>query len=380
MKKYLWIGIGIVIVVALSIMLIVTQTKKEAEEINIGAILPLTGDGGKYGDASKKGIELALDEINASGGVKGKRIKMIYEDTQGDPKFGVSAMQKLVTVDKVIVVIGGLFSSVTLAVSPIANQNKVVLLSPASSSPKITNAGDYIFRNCASDIFEGSIIGKHAFAELGFKKVAILYINNDYGVGIRDVFKREFMSRGGTVTSEESFEQGATDFRTQLTKIKGSEPEAIYMVGYKELGQLLKQAKELGITSQFLSTVMFEDPEIVKIAGGAAEGVIYSSRAYDTESKEGVTYDFVRRFKQKYNETPDIFAGLSYDAMKILALAMERGGFNSDGIKGALYGIKHYPALVGDTSFDENGDVIQPAVIKTVKGGKFVKFSVKKSR
>lgn len=371
MKKLMMI---ILILGITSIGLILGCANKE-KEINIGAILPLTGDGAKYGSASRKAIELALEEINGAGGVKGRKIKAIYEDSQGTPRIGISAMQKLITTDGVPAVIGDLFSSVTLAIAPVAEQNKVVVLSPSSSAPKITNAGDYIFRNCASDIFEGAIMGEYAFDSLGFKKVAILYINNDYGVGIRDVFKRQFTARGGIVVLEESFEQSSTDFRTQLTKIKSTDAQAIYVVGYKELGQLLRQAKEIGITSQFLSTVMFEDPDIIKTAGGAAEGVIYSARAYDPESKKGATYDFVQRFKEKYKETPDIFAALSYDAVKILALAMKQGGFTSDGIKGALYGIKHYPGLVGDTSFDENGDVIQPAVMKTVKQGKFIKFS-----
>lgn len=348
---------------------------KKEKEIKVGAILPLTGDGAKYGTASQKSIELALEEINGAGGIKGRKIRVNYEDSQGLPRIGVSAIQKLITTDKVPAVIGGLFSSVTLAIAPVAEQNKVVILSPTSSAPQITDAGDYVFRNCASDIFEGAIMGTFAFDELGFKQVAILYINNDYGVGIRDVFKKGFTAKGGIVILEETFDQGTTDFRTQLAKIKGSNAQAIYIVGYKELGQLLKQAKEIGITSQFLSTVMFEDPEIIKNAGGAAEGVIYSTRAYDPESKEGATYDFVSRFEEKYNETPDIFAALSYDAMKILALAIKQEGFASDEIRNALYGIKHYPGLVGDTSFDENGDVIQPAVIKTVKDGRFIKFS-----
>jgi len=354
-----------------------SKKQPEPKEIKIGAILPLTGDGAKYGGAAKKGIELALGELNSKGGIKGTKIKIIYEDSQGVPKDGVAALQKLITTTKVPAVIGDLFSSVTLAIAPIAEENKVVVLSPTSSAPKITYAGDYIFRNCASDIFEGSVMGEYAFDKLGFKKVGILYINNDYGLGIKDIFEKIFISKGGVITVEDIFEQSSTDFRTQLTKIKSSEPEAIYMIGYKEQSLILKQAKEIGITSQFLSTVMFEDPEIVKIAGSATEGVIYSSRAYDPESKEGVTHDFVEKYEREYNETPDIFAALSYDAMNILALAMERGGLKSDEIKNTLYSIKHYPGVVGETSFNENGDVVQPASIKTVINGKFVMYQGK---
>jgi branched-chain amino acid transport system substrate-binding protein len=368
------ITVTVVLTTIFALLFVSACSKKpqESKDIKIGAILPLTGDGAKYGGAAKKGIELALGELNNKGGIKGIKIKIIYEDSQGVPKDGVSALQKLITTSKVPAIIGDLFSSVTLAIAPIAEENKIVVLSPTSSAPKITYAGDYIFRNCASDIFEGSVMGEYAFDKLGFKKVGILYINNDYGLGIKEVFENIFRSKGGVITAEDTFEQSSTDFRTQLSKIKSSEPEAIYMIGYKEQSLILKQAKEIGINSQFLSTVMFEDPEIIKIAGSAAEGVIYSARAYDSESKEGVTYDFVKKYRQTYNEIPDIFAALSYDAMSILALAMERGGLKSDEIKTTLYSIKHYPGVVGETSFNENGDVVQPVSIKTVRNGKFI--------
>ena len=363
-----------VLIIGLVISLGMLGCAKEDEEMKIGAILPLTGDGAKYGEAAKKGIDLAVEDINLKGGIKGRKIKVVFEDSQGSPAIGVAAVKKLITVERVPVIIGDLFSSVTLAIAPIANENKVAILSPASSAPAITNAGDYIFRNCASDIFEGSIMGNFAVAKLGIKRVAVLYINNDYGVGISDVFKKTFIQKSGYVTIEEAFDQGATDFRTQLSKVNASHPQAVYIVGYRELGQLLKQAMELGIKVQFLSTVMFEDPEILKIAGYAAEGVIYSARAYDPQGKDEAIQNFVRSFKQRYGVIPDIFSGLSYDSVKILALAIEKGGFNSEGIKKALYEIKHYPAVVGDTSFDENGDVIQPALIKTVEEGKFTSY------
>ena len=174
------------------------------------------------------------------------------------------------------------------------------------------------------------------------------------------------------IIAEEAFQQGATDFRSQLTRIMSGDPQVVYIVGYKELGQLLKQSVELGIKTQFLSTVLFEDPEILKVSGRAAEGVIYSARGYDITRKDYVMQNFVNTFRTKYNRDPDIFAGYSYDAMKILALAMERGGTTPDSIKNALYAIKNFPGVTGVTTFDANGDVIQAATVKTVKNGKFV--------
>lgn len=356
--------------------LVWTGCQKKAEEkvVKIGGLMPLSGDGAKYGQSAKSGIDLAIEGINAKGGVKGHKIEVIYEDSQGLPTAGVSAFQKLITSNEIPTVIGGLFSSVTLAIAPIANREHVVVLSPTSSAPAITEAGDYIFRNCASDIFEGEIMARAAKGTLGLTRIAIIYINNDYGVGIKNVFKKEFTVLGGKLVAEEAFPQEATDFRTQITKIKQANPEAVYIIGYRELGSLLKQAKELGLNVQFLSTVMFEDPEILKIAGNAAEGAIYSARAYDPKSKSPVVEKFVENYKMKYHREPDIFAALSYDAAAILAKAMGLGNFTAEGIKKALYDIKDFSGVAGITSFDKNGDVITPAVLRIVKNGQFVGF------
>ncbi|NOR44458.1 MAG: ABC transporter substrate-binding protein, partial [Candidatus Delongbacteria bacterium] len=290
--------------ISLGVFLINSCTNKEEEVIKIGAILPLTGDAAKYGEIAKNGIELALDEINSEGGINGKNIVMVYEDTKGDPKLGVTAIQKLITINKVKAIIGDLFSSVTLAVAPIANKNKIVLLSPASSSPKITNAGDFIFRNCPSDVYEGSVMANHAYDILNYRKVALLYINNDYGLGIKNVFGKVFSEKGGAIVTEEAFDQNSNDFKSQLLKIKNKNPEAIYLVGYKKMGHILKQTKEMGIQSQFLSTVMFEDPEILEIAKNSAEGVIYSASAFNPESDESLIQDFVQSYENKYNQVP----------------------------------------------------------------------------
>lgn len=347
-------------------------TKKTPDAIQIGAVLPLTGEVAQYGQSSKSGIDLAVEELNKNGGIDNKRIEILYEDSRGNSKDAVLAFQKLISINKVPAVIGDLLSSNTLAIAPIAEKNKIILLSPTSSAPKITDAGDFIFRNCASDIFEGAIMAHFSYDSLNARSVGVIYVNNDYGVGIKDIFTQTFIQKRGNVLAEESFAQGATDFRSQLLKIKSGNPDAIYIVGYRELGHLLKQATDLGVKSQFMSTVLFEDQEILKIAGAAAEGVIYSSRAYNPESSDKVTYEFVNAFKKKFVETPDIFAALSYDAIKILALAIERGGYTSEGIRDALYQIKHFPGVVGDTTFDQNGDVIQPATLKSVRGGAFV--------
>lgn len=373
MSKKIWIALVAVIVIA--VVVFVMQKERQTQQgIKIGAILPLTGDGAKYGVAAKRAIDLVMLDVNKGGGVNGKIVTVVYEDTRGVGKDGVSAIQKLITVDKVPAVIGGLFSSVTLAVAPIAEKNHVVLLSPTSSAPKITDAGEYIFRNCASDVFEGKVMADAAAQKLKIEKVAILYINNDYGVGIASVFKKTLAVHGGQVVAEEAFSQGSTDFRTQLTKIAALKLDGIYIVGYKELGHLLKQAKEIGLKRQFMSTVMFEDPDILSTAGDAAEGVIYSARAYDQSSDEPHVKEFVTSFKQHYGEEPDIFAAYAYDAARILVQVMTEKGASADAIKQGIYAIRDFPGVTGSTSFDENGDVIQPAYLKTVENGKFTWF------
>jgi len=371
MKK-IWITIGAVVIVALAIVLTISQTKKEPEEIKIGAILPLSGEGAKYGVATKRGIDLALKEINENGGVHKRKITIIYEDDRGEPTSGVSAITKLIQIDKVPCILGPIYSSVALAVAPIAEKNKTVLLSPAASAPALTKAGDYIFRNVLSDLYEASALAKYAYTSLGLRRVSILYINNDFGLGHKESFKSEFESLGGKIISTESFEQDATDFRTQLTKLYKENPEAVFLIGYREMGRVLRQSAELGFHLRFISFSMFEDPEILKIAGNAAEGVYYSLQTFDPQSPEPVVKKFVENFRVAYHQDADIFAGLGYDAMKLLAVALEKGGLNSEKIKSTLYQIKDFPGVTGKTSFDQNGDVSKTISIQKVENGRFI--------
>ena len=345
--------------------------KKEEEEVKIGAIFALTGDAAMYGERAKRGVELALEEINKEG-IRGSKINIVYEDSQGDSQKAVSAFQKLVELDKVTFIIGPLSSSEVLSIAPIAEKKKVIILTPTSSAPQITYAGDYIFRNCMSDLFDGAALAEFAFKKLQKKKAGTIYINNDFGIGLKESFKKRFSSLTGEIIIEESFERRDTDFRTQLSRIKAKNPDVLFLIGYAEMGQILKQAKELGLKSQIVSFSSFEQPDIIKVAGNAAEGVYYTFQGFDSESEEEVVKNFTAKYKERYNEDSDIFAALSYDAVKIYAEALKRGGFNVEDLKKALYEIKHFIGVVGKTSFDENGDVIKPIGIKKVENGKFV--------
>ncbi len=371
-KKIPWlVAVGLV-AVALAVLVMTNRPRGNPQEITIGAILPLTGEGAAYGEAAKRGMDLAVQQANSEGGIDGRTIRLVYEDSQGEPKSGVAAFQKLITVDRVPAVLGDLLSSVTLSVAPIANRREVVLLSPASSSPKLTDAGKYVFRNCPSDVYEGTVMADCAFNTLGYRRVAILRINNEYGVGIGGVFSRSFTERGGTILAEESYAADATDIRTQITKIASQNPQAVYLLGHKQLGYILRQARELGFKTQFLSTVTFEDPEILKLAGDAAEGVIYSASKFSPDSEDAVIQRFANAYESKYQSEPNIFAGLSYDAVRILFIAMRDGGTESNKIRDALHRVESYPGVAGETTIDSNGDAVLTPVLKTVRAGEFV--------
>lgn len=370
-KKSLSVIVAVIVAVA-ALVLVLRKPGTGDQEIAVGAILPLTGQGAAYGEAAKRGMDLALQQVNSGGGIDGRTLRIIYEDSQGDPKAGLSAFQKLVAVDGVPAVLGDLLSSVTLSVAPVANRREVVLLSPASSSPKLTDAGAYVFRNCPSDIYEGTVMADYASETLGLERIAILRINNEYGVGIGSVFKKKFVENGGTIVAEESYAEDATDFRTQITKIAAQNPQAVYLLGYKQMGYILRQAKELGLKTQFLSTVTFEDPEILKLAGDAADGVIYSASKFSPDSADETVQRFVNAYEAAYQSEPNIFAGLSYDAVQILVIAMRDGGISGPPIREALHRVKDYPGVAGETTIDENGDAVLSPVLKTIRDGKFL--------
>ena len=371
---------GLIVVLLVSTALSLGCAKKE-KKIKIGAILPLTGGAGKYGEDAKLGIDLAVNEVNSQGGINVMKIEVIYEDNQSNPQQSVTVIRKLITVDKVPAIIGPMTSSAALAVAPIAEQNHVVLLSPAASAPALTKAGDYIFRNELSDAYGGVAQAELTWKKLNIKKVCILYINNDYGVGVKDAFLQTFTDLGGRVVAIESFEPDDKDFRTQLIRIERKSPDALFLISYKESIPILRQIKELGIKVQLLSTPVFEDKEVLEKTGILAEGVIYVYYGgFNPQSSNERIRKFAESFRKKYNRAPGYYSALAYDAMKILALAIEKGDYKSEGIKDALYNIKDFLGITGKTTFDAKGDVIKPVILKTVKNGQFVKYSNKRER
>jgi branched-chain amino acid transport system substrate-binding protein len=340
--------------------------------LRIGCITPLTGDGATYGAATQRGAGLAIDEVNSAGGIDGKRLELICEDDQMSPRIGADAIQKLISADKVPVILGAFGSSVTLAIAPIAERAKVVLFSASSTADAIKDAGDYIFRNVPPNKGQGDTAAAFVRTQLKATKATILEMNNDYGVSLGTAFKSAFEKAGGTVLSVESYNPGTTDFRAQLTKIRAQTPEVVFFPGhYQESGLILKQARELGITSTFVGGDGSYSPELIKIAGPAAEGSYYTLMAMAFGTADQKIEKFVSAYKTKYGSDPDVYSAYAYDGVLNIAEAIRTGGYTADGIKNALYQIT-FDGVTGVTKFDKFGEVDKPYGIYEVKNGDFV--------
>lgn len=371
MKKNTLIGAIVILVIAVVAGGYYLTTSTTAETITIGHIAPLTGDAAIYGEWETQGIDLAISEINDEGGINGDKLAVIHEDDQLSPTIATNALNKLITVDKVPAVIGETSSSGTLALAPIAEKNKVVLISDGAAAITVSNAGDYVFRIFPSNAIEGQKLVELA-SKLKLTDAAILYINNDFGTDLSKVVSDGFTKNGVTISNSEGYNPTATDFRTQLTKIKANNPGAIFLLGYPtDMAMILKQAKELGIKSQFLAPDTFNDPQVIKLGGDATEGVIF---VYPANGDPKRWQEFNQTIYKKYGKAANIMTAMAYDATGVLAVAM-KNGHTGEAIKNSLYQIKDYPGVTGNITFDGNGDVVSRLVgVKTVEGGKFMDY------
>lgn len=370
-NKIMKIKMKYIFIIPLLISLLFFSCSSKKGKIVIGAIMNLTGDTGVYGQWAKSGVDLAVEQINSRGGINGKLVKIEYEDDQAIPSLGISAFNKLVNINNIQAIIGPLGSSVTLAVAPLANKNKVVIISPISSNPKITNAGDYVFRIWPSDNIEGSYMAEYAKNILRYNNIAIYYMNNDYGVGLREVFKEKYNELGGKVIIDDSFNTGETNFRTTLNKIKSKNPDAIYIPGHlNEVAKIIKQIKELGIKVQLLTTSAVDGPEIIQLGKDAAEGIIFTSPTFDPESNKENVRQFQKEYQKKYEKRAEIVAAHAYDVMNIYAKILSKVDYNGQDIKEVLSKLKDYEGVTGVMSFDRNGDIEKGSFIKKIINGK----------
>ena len=375
MSKRTQILIGFaVIVVGLVVWLALRNRQPQERTIRVGVALPLTGDAAVYGKALQNGIELALSEESATE----PNISLIYEDDQGLGAQAVSAARKLIDVDKVPVIIGGAMSSTAEATIPVCDSAKTVLVSPTATKPSLPHKGGYFLRLWPSDNYDGKIMAETAHNKLSLQRISVLYVNVAYGVGITEVFEREFKNLGGTIVSKEGYAQGATDFRTALTKIQAANPEAVYLPGYvAEVTQILKQAKELGFKTKFLGVNSLYDPKLIEIAGSAAEGAVFTYPTFDTKSTDPLIQRFVSAYQAKYGSEPDAFAAQGYDALRVVKKAL--GKTNGRPVSGAevliaLHSLGPFQGPGGQFTFDETGDVEKPLRLLSVRNGRFVPF------
>lgn len=351
---------------------LVTGCTKNENEIVVGEYGSLTGNDASFGQSTNKGIRMAFDEINTKGGVKGKKIKLITYDDQGKPEEAAAVVKRLITQDKVIAVIGEVASSRSLAAAPIAQQYKIPMISPSSTNPKVTAVGNYIFRTCFIDPFQGKVGAKFAIENLKLKKAAILRdVKNDYSVGLADVFIQEFKKMGGEILIDMSYQAGDVDFKAQLTQIKSKNPEIIFIPGYySEVGLIARQVRELGIKAVLLGGDGWDGEKLHEIGKEAINGQYYSNH-YTTESTDPVVQEFITKYKAKFNETPDSMAALGYDTARILVEAIQRAdSLSSEKVRNEIAKTKDFVGVTGKITLNELRNAEKSAVIVQVENEK----------
>jgi branched-chain amino acid transport system substrate-binding protein len=356
MKK--WYISFIIIAMLIASGCVGEKAQQKAEDIKIGVLITYTGGLGPIGEGMANGAKLAAMEINNKGIIKGKNVTLVIEDTGTDPAKAAEAARKLIDFDKVQVIIGGVASSETLAIAPYAEKSKVVMISPSSTNLKITDAGEYIFRVVPSDLLQGEAIAKLALVK-NYTKAATLVENNDYGIGMEDVFKKHFT---GQVTSIR-YEKGKGDYRTEIESIKKANPDVIIYVGYPaDASVILKQVGELGLKKKWIAAEGIADPVMFDNADVARqmEGMLLTTpgRSEQEEKEDASLQYFVNLYKKTYGKDYGIYSDTEYDAVMLAAYAIAEVGNNGTAIKDALPGVsKTYKAVTGDKTFDENGDV-----------------------
>ena len=351
----------------------------DGDTIKVGGVLEMTGGSASFGISSKNGIDLALKKINEKGVLGGKKLSLVVADTKSEASEATNAMQKVISQDKVVAVIGPNQSSAVIAAGAINNGSKVVDITPMGTNPDVTvdpktkQVKPYSFRTCFIDPFQGTVMASFASNELKVKKAAI-YIDNtsDYAKGLAQFFKENFIKNGGQVVIEEAYLQKDTDFKSTLTKIKAAQPDFIYIPGYyQEVGLIVKQAREMGITVPMAGGDGWDSAKLPEIAGKAALENTFFSSLYSPDDTSDLNKEFVAEYKKAYNTNPDVFAALAYDSTLLVAKAIEDAGSADPAkIAEAMAKIKGFKGVSGEVTFNEEHNPIKSAVIIEHKDGK----------
>ncbi len=366
MKKF-----SSLILVVVAFFAFTSCTKKANEnEILLGSYSSNTGATGSFGVLQKQGIEMAVEEVNAKGGINGKKIKMINYDNKSENDETLAVVNRLVSQDNVLAIIGETTSGKSKIGAQIAQANKVAMLTPSATNPDVTKVGNYIFRACFIDPFQGLVMAKFTTENLKFKKAAILRdVKSDYSVGLSDVFANEFKKMGGEILTDVSYQEGDIDFKSQLTAIKTKKPDVIFVPGYyNEVALIAKQLKELGMTQILLGGDGWSSPKLYEIAKEAMTGHYFSNH-YTTESTDPKTVEFVKNYKAKHNEDPDVMAALGYDAVYMMVEAIKNTKeVTRETIREELSKLKDFAGVTGKSSMDSNRDAVKSAVVVKVVG------------
>lgn len=350
--------------------------KQSTDTIKIGQFASLTGSEATFGISSDNGLKLAVEEINSKGGVLGKQIELVTEDNRGQTNETQTVVQKLINRDKVVAIIGEVASSRSKAGAPICQQNKIPMISPASTNPEVTAIGDYIFRVCFIDPFQATVMSKFALNSMKVKKVALLIDQkNAYSTGLADNFRKVFTEMGGEIVGEQKYSAGDKDFKAQLTALKNANPEAIFVPGYyTDMGLIAIQARELGITIPLFGGDGWESEKLTENPQSktALEGSFFSTHV-SIDNPDPKIQEFVAKYKAKYGKNPDTMALLAYDAGMILFDAIKQAGSTEgEAIKNKLATMKDFPGVSGMITINEDRNAVKPAVVMEIRDGKFV--------
>ena len=351
-----------------------TYSSLGATTVKIGEVDPLTGGVSQFGIGCHQGFVLAFEEINGEGGILGQKIELVTEDDQSKPGQSATAVRKLITQDKVVAILGDATSSATLEAAPIAQSDKIPMITPTATNPRITEVGDFIFRVCFLDEFQGRVLAKFAREKLKAQRIFTLTdVKQDYSVDLLKFFKDEFTKLGGTIVGEQSYSTGDIDFRAQLTPIRGTKPDAVYVPGYyQEVALIVKQGRQIGLTVPFIGCDGWANQALVTIGGKAIDGCFFTNH-FSPDDQSPIVKSFVAKYQDKYGALPDTFSALGYDAARLLADALKRAGStDSPALREALAKTQAFPGVTGQISIDANRNASKPGLIVTVKDGKFV--------
>lgn len=351
-----------------------TPPAAQGEFLEVGACLPLTGAAAEFGVATRTGMDLAVERINAEGGVLGRKLRLHYQDTQSRPDEAAQAARKLIAEDRVLCILGETTSASSLVAAQVCQEAKVPMITPSATSPQVTRVGDYIFRVCYTDEFQGEAIARFAAEGLEKTRAALLVDpSSDYSRGVSQAFKRSFEQQGGAIVAEESYTQGDADFAGALDRLKGSDPDVLVVPGfYREAARIATQAQEQGLDVPILGGDGWESPALLELGGEALDGSYFSTH-FDPQSKDPAIVAFVEAFRERTDQRPGSLPALGHDAVTVMADAMKRAGRpDPKALRDALAQTRGFPGLTGRITLAPGGDAETAAIIQEIRDGTLV--------